>query len=387
MAIVYLDSNATTPISPDVVGAMAPYWTNQFYNPSSPAGEKFGSEHPIRMAPIKLAELLGGAYSNYCLTSGATEANNWAIDLAINKALEAKDSCKLLVSEIEHVAILQAAQHRNAKDSRICFETIRVTPDGLVDIDDLSKKMTPDIDFVSIMLANNESGVIQPVKKVACLVKKASPSCLVHTDATQAVGKIKIDLDDDLSQVDLLSLSAHKFGGPKGIGSLFIRDVRNATPFIVGGSQQNGLRGGTENPPLAAGLAKAVEMLGTKKDIQHQANRISALRDRLEIGLREICPEAKVLGRLAPRLANTSLIVFPEFEGEMLVHRLLGDGIIVSTGAACSNGSDSPSHVVVAMGINYSIARNALRVSLSHTATIEEIDRLLSSLKAILADL
>jgi cysteine desulfurase len=384
--MIYLDNNATTPISPEVVGAMAPYWTIQFFNPSSPAGERFGSDRPIRMAPIKLAELLGGECSNYCLTSGATEANNWAIDLAINKALEAKDCCKLLVSEIEHVAILQAAQHRAAKDARISLETIRVTPDGLVDIDDLSKKMTPDTDFVSIMLANNESGVIQPVKEIAGLVKKTSPSCLLHTDATQAVGKIKIDLDDDLSQVDLLSLSAHKFGGPKGIGALFIRDVKSAPPFIVGGNQQNGLRGGTENPPLAAGMAKAVELIGSQKDIQRRADLTHSMRDRLENGLEKIYPEVKVLGYQAPRLANTSLLLFAGFEGEMLVHRLLEDGIVVSTGAACSNGSDSPSHVVLGMGIDYTIARDALRVSLSNFTTYEDITYVLNSLEKLLTN-
>ncbi len=213
--LIYADANATTPLSSEVVDAMAPYWATKFFNPSSLAGEKFGSEHPVRLATIRLATLLGGEHTNYTLTSGATEANNWALDLAIKRALKSKATCRILVSEIEHPAILQAAQHRTEHDDRIKVESVKVSPDGVVDVDDLMKKLNPDIDLVSIMLANNESGVIQPLKEIAHLVKKTAPSCLVHTDATQAVGKIHVDLEIDLAEVDILSLSAHKFGGPK----------------------------------------------------------------------------------------------------------------------------------------------------------------------------
>jgi cysteine desulfurase len=233
--------------------------------------------------------------------------------------------------------------------------------------------LNEDTDLVSIMLANNESGVIQPIQQAAALIKSHHSACIFHTDATQAVGKIPVDLSDELENVDLLSLSAHKFHGPKGIGALFIRNGVALDPWIHGGNQQSGMRAGTENPALAAGIAKAAEnakaRLGSMTTVQ-------ALRNKLEKLLLLKLPEVRVLGSESPRLPNTSLLLFPNAEGEMLVHNLLEHGIACSTGSACSNGTDQPSHVVSAMGVAHSLARNVLRISLSKETTLNEVESL-----------
>lgn len=263
------------------------------------------------------------------------------------------------------------------------MENISVNHDGVLELETLRQMLRPDTALVSVMLANNETGVIQPVHEASQIVKEEVPQCLFHCDATQAVGKLVVDLHS-LEHVDLLSLSAHKFHGPKGIGALFSRRGTRLDSWMHGGSQQGGRRAGTENPALAAGLAKAVELLGSKQHIESRADGVAKLRDRLEADLMVIQPGAKILGCGTSRLANTLLVVFPCSEGEMLVHQLLDHGIVASTGAACSNGSDSPSHVLISMGVNYAIARNALRLSLSHSTTEAEINSCIQLLRSIL---
>jgi cysteine desulfurase len=221
------------------------------------------------------------------------------------------------------------------------------------------------------MLANNESGVIQPIAEAADIIKSIAPACIVHTDATQAVGKIPIELNKHLRNIDLLSLSAHKFHGPKGLGALFIRAGTPIQPWIYGGGQQNGMRSGTENPALAAGTAKAA-ILAAKLANEYMAN-IQAMRDMFERSILLKCPHIRLLGAESPRLANTSLVILPEQDGEMLVHALLAKGIVVSTGSACSSGTDQPSHVITAMDEPFHLARNVLRVSLSRYTTFEDV--------------
>lgn len=383
--MIYLDNNATTRVDPAVVAAMAPLWTEAFYNPTSPAAVLCGVRRILDLAVEKLAELLQASPTEFTLTSGATEANNWVLHAVTSQRLEDTGRCHILVSEIEHPSVLETVSELSRRDRRIEVELIPVDHSGVLRLEAMNELLRSDTALVSVMLANNESGVIQPVSEVSRLVKQCASKCLFHTDATQAVGKMEINLES-LKDIDLLSLSAHKFHGPKGVGALFIRHGTRLRDWMIGGNQQGGRRAGTENPAVAAGLTKAVELLGSERDLQSRAHGTGEMRNRFEAGLRDIFPEGQVLGHLAPRLANTSLVVFPGFDGEMLVHRLLEDGIIVSTGAACSNGSDSPSHVVVSMGVDYSIARGALRISLSNATTIEEIDCLLGSLNAILAD-
>lgn len=383
--MIYLDNNATTQVVPEVVDAMSPFWSDSFFNPTSTVAELCGIRKALDLALENLAALLRASPSEFTLTSGATEANNWALQATVAKALESTDKVHILVSAIEHPSVLETAKELARRDGRIELELIPVTRTGVIDLDGMRRLLRPETSLVSVMFANNESGVIQPVLDASRLAKEIAPDCIFHSDATQAIGKLDVDMQF-LIDIDLLSLSAHKFHGPKGIGALFIRTGTQLREWMNGGGQQAGRRSGTENPPLAAGMTKAIELIGSQEDIKRHADEISAVRDQLEVRLKKIFPEVKVLGRLSPRLANTSLLVFPGFEGEMLVHRLLEDGIIVSTGAACSNGSDSPSHVVLGMGIDYAIARDALRISLSNTATTREINFLLCSLNKILGN-
>lgn len=380
--MIYLDNNATTRTAPSVVEAMAPYWSEAYFNPTSLAAQFEGIRRPLDLAVERLATLLNASPDEFTLTSGSTEANNWVLQSISAERLRTTGACHIVISAIEHPSIIETATELHTRDPRIQVAHVPVNSNGVIDLEALRQLLRSDTALVSIMLANNETGVIQPVQEASLIVKSNSPICLFHTDATQAVGKVGIDLQS-LKHVDLLSLSAHKFHGPKGIGSLFIREGTRIESWMHGGSQQGGRRAGTESPALAAGIAKAIELLGTKQEIATRAKRISAMRNRLEVKLGRIHPSAIVLGRDVPRLSNTSLLVFPGVEGEMLVHRLFGNGIVVSTGAACSNGSDSPSHVVLGMGIDYTIARDTLRVSLSNATTKMEIDSLLSFLGAI----
>lgn len=380
--MIYLDNNATTRTAPAVVEAMQPYWSDAFYNPTSLAAEINGIRRPLDLAVDQLAELLNASPDEFTLTSGATEANNWVLQSVAAERLRTTGKCHILLSAIEHPSIIETAEEISIRDPRIIVEKIPVSHQGVVMLEALRQMLRPDTALVSVMLANNETGVIQPVHEASQIVKEKASLCLFHTDATQAVGKLVVDLQS-LEQVDFLSLSAHKFRGPKGVGALFGRRGTRLESWMHGGSQQGGRRAGTENPALAAGLAKAIELLGSRQHIENQADLVEKFRDRLEVELKVCHPEIQVLGFGTPRLANTSLMVFPDNEGELLVHHLLDHGIVASTGAACSNGSDRPSHVLISMGVDYAIARNSLRLSLSPDTTDKHIDQCIRSLCAI----
>lgn len=379
--MIYLDNNATTRPDPTVVEAMLPYWTELYLNPSSVAGDMLGAAKPIHAAKEALAQLIHAEPNEITLTSGATESNNWVIQSLAQRHIHQKGSFRVIASAIEHPSVLETIDALRLADPRIRFDLIPVNSTGEINLEALESMLSENADLVTVMLANNESGVIQPIEQLAELVKTHSPDCIVHTDATQAVGKIPVDLRGELQHVDLLSLSAHKFHGPKGVGALFIRNGISLDPWIHGGNQQAGMRAGTENPALAAGIAKAAEtaglMLGNMKTVE-------MLRDKLESTLSENFPEIRVLGSGAKRLPNTALLLFPNIEGEMLVHNLLEHGIACSTGSACSNGADRPSHVVTAMGVAHSSARNVLRISLSTETTSGELETLINSCRIFL---
>ena len=370
--MIYLDNNATTRADPAVVEAMLPYWTELYLNPSSVAGEMLGAAKPIRAAKQSVARLIGAEPSEIFLTSGASESNNWVIQSLAQRRIQQRGSFRILASSIEHPSILETIEALKLNEPRIRFDLIPVSSTGQIDLQALEGMLDKKTDLVSIMLANNESGVIQPIHQAAKLVKSNCSECIFHTDATQAVGKIQVDLCHELQHVDLLSLSAHKFHGPKGIGALFIRDGISLDRYMHGGNQQGGMRAGTENPALAAGMAQAAETAG-----RWLANMTSVekLRDILESALISRRPEVRVLGSEAPRLPNTSLLLFPDHEGEVLVHVLFEHGIACSTGAACSNGTDQPSHVVTAMGVAYDKARKVIRISLSRMTDSREVEQ------------
>ena len=370
-SLIYLDNNATTRPDPAVVEAMLPYWNDLYLNPASIAGELAGTSSPIRAAKDALAQLLGGESREFFLTSGATESNNWALQSIALQRVQQSGSCRILAAAIEHPSVLETLQILHRNDPRIQFETIPVLPNGQVNLIALEQFVTPETDLVSIMLANNESGVIQPIESATATIRAIAPACIIHTDATQAVGKIPVDLDGQLQHVDLLSLSAHKFHGPKGIGALFIREGTRIQPWLHGGNQQEGMRAGTENPALAAGLAKAVELAACS--MSDLTTRVRLLRDSLEAEILSCRQGTIVLGTDAPRLPNTSLILFSDLEGEHVVHTFLEHGIATSTGAACSNGNDQPSHVIRSMGTPHQLSRNALRLSLSRYTSEQQI--------------
>jgi cysteine desulfurase len=378
--MIYLDNNATTRPDPTVVEAMLPYWSELYLNPSSVAGEMLGSAKPIHAAKHSLAELIHADPNEIFLTSGATESNNWVIQSLASRRIQEKGSFRILTSAIEHPSILETIEALQSAESRISHDLIPVHPTGQINLEVLGGMLNEDTDLVSIMLANNESGVIQPIQKAASLIKSVHPACIVHTDATQAVGKILVDLSDELQHVDMLSLSAHKFHGPKGIGALFRRSGVALDPFILGGNQQFGMRAGTENPALAAGLAKAADLAAKRLPNQESVARI---RDAIEAAL----PNGmRVIAGQSERLPNTSLLLSEKIEGEMLVHCLYCHGVIASTGAACSTGADSPSHVALAMGIDFSQARRVIRLSLGLFNSEDEIKDIIRAMHASIDD-
>jgi len=383
--MIYLDNNATTRVDPSVVEAMMPYWSTAYLNPASVAGDLYGASAPLHEAKKALVSLLGGAQDEYVLTSGATEANNWVLQATVARSLRETGKCHLIISAIEHPSVLETAQALQEWNSGVRLDLIPVDEHGVVKLDSLKALVTVDTTLVSIMLANNETGVIQPVGEAAHAVKEINSGCLFHTDATQAAGKIPVDLNEDLAAVDFLSLSAHKFHGPKGVGGLFIRTGSPLDSWMHGGTQQNGRRAGTENPVMAIGLAKAIAFISNKARLHEQAEKIRTLRDNLESSLIALNSGIRVLGSLAPRLPNTSLLLLPGIEGEMLVHQLLDAEIATSTGSACSNGSDRPSHVVTCMGVSFSDARNVLRLSLSRLTSTEDAESLISTLASLLS--
>jgi cysteine desulfurase len=375
--MIYLDNNATTRVLPDVLAAMLPYFDDAYFNPSSAAGALLDAGRPLREARDRVARLIDCSPEEIVITSGATESNNWALQSVARRAVYETGRCHIVISTIEHPSVLEVATFLAEKIPGVEVRHAPVTADGVLDLVAYEELLRPDTALVSLMLANNESGTIQPVAEAAAIAKRISPKCIVHTDATQAVGKVGVSLQTDLHDVDLLSLSAHKFHGPKGIGAIFIRTDVSLDPLLYGGGQERGARAGTENPALAAGMAKAAELSRSFLS----TSRIADLRDAIESSVLD--SGAVVLGGGAKRLPNTSLILFPETDAEMLVGRLLEAGFVTSTGSACSSGSDTPSHVVLAMGVDYSAASGALRISLSFENTLDDVSLLLKEIRRI----
>lgn len=373
----YLDNNATTRPHPEVIEAVRYYQETLFLNASSTAGELLGAARPLRDARITMLDLLGGAEDNdqIVLTSGASEANSWVMFGALAAGSHA------VTSVSEHPSILSAARSAQARGHHI--DVLRVDEQGLIDRESLAAALRPETRLVSIHLANNETGAVQPLVSLAALVREMAPSALLHTDATQAVGRIPIDLSSVLQQVDLLSFSAHKFHGPKGIGGLFIRGGVSINA-LISGEQEQGLRGGTSNVPGAAGLAVAARL--ATAGLGNMA-KVAQLRDQLEARLLALRPDAKVHSRSAARLPNTSSIAFPRVTAEDVTEQLALRGICVATGSACTAGATAPSHVLTAMGVSLNDARATLRFSLSVKTTQDEIDRTIAALGPLLGSI
>lgn len=370
----YLDNNATTRPVPEAGEAMRYYQETLYLNASSAAGELLGAARPLHDARIAMFDLLGGEADDdqIVLTSGASEANAWVVSRALAPASHA------LICATEHSSILAAA--RSAREGRQRIDVVPVDADGVIDEGHLAAALRPDTHLVSIQLANNETGVIQPLADLAALVRDSAAGALLHTDATQAVGRVPIDLRGPLREIDLLSFSGHKFHGPKGIGGLFLR-AGAAIDALIPGEQENGLRGGTSNVPAAAGLAVAARRAKSRLG---EMSEVANLRNQLEARLLALRPDAVIHARSAARLPNTSSIAFPGIAADDIIEQLALRGICIATGSACTAGANAPSHVLSAMGVPLDLARATLRFSLSVDTTQIEIDRTVNALSPFL---
>lgn len=366
---IYLDNNATTMVPPAVVDAMLPFFFDSYENASSICGMNAHVDAPIREAKAALAALCGSSEPEcFFLTSGATEANNWAV---IASTHARRDGARVITTAIEHPSVLEPISY--LKSSGIDVVVSPVLSSGVIDCENLIQSVTPRTCLVSVMAANNETGVIQPVGLLARRVKEIAPDCIFHTDATQVVGKIPMSLDEDMDCVDLLSLSAHKFHGPKGIGALFARDPSRLPSLLRGGGQQNDKRSGTLNTPGAAGLAAAAR-LAIVAISADAVSQMRVLRDSLETTMFARLPGLSFIGADVARLPNTSQFLLPGVDAAAVVYALAQRGICVATGSACSAGAESPSHVLLAMGVPHEKAWSAMRVSLSRFETKQHLD-------------
>ncbi len=373
MKTIYLDNNATTQVAVEVMEAMLPYFRDFYGNPSSM--HSFGGQVGRKLweAREQMAALIGATPDEIVFTSCGTESDNAAIRsaLAINP-----DRRHIVTSRVEHPAVRALCAHLAGQGYRVT--ELPVDKEGLLDLDQYEKSLTPDTAIVSLMWANNESGVLFPVEKAAELAHDRG--ILFHTDAVQAVGKIPISMQ--ANAIDMLSLSGHKLHAPKGIGVLYVRRGTKFSPFLIGGHQEKGRRGGTENSPAIIGLGKACVLAA--QHMERENTTVKQLRDKLERELLTRIPKSRVNGNVANRLPNTTNISFEFVEGEGILLLMDEHGICASSGSACTSGSLQPSHVLRAMGVPFTMAHGSIRFSLSIYNTEAEIDFVIDKLPPII---
>ena len=373
MKTIYLDNNATTKVADEVLEAMLPYFTQLYGNPSSM--HTFGGQvgQRIRDAREQVAALLGAMPDEIVFTSCGTESDNAAIHSAL---LTRPDKKHIVISRVEHPAIRALCSHLGTQGYKIT--ELPVDKNGILDLENLEKSLTPDTAIVSLMWANNETGVLFPVEEAAKMAH--DKGIFFHTDAVQAVGKIPINLKNNV--IDMLSISGHKLHAPKGIGVLYIRRGTKFSPFLIGGHQEKSRRGGTENTAGIVGLGKACEL--AVKNINTENIRVKQLRDKLEQALLKKIPQSRVNGDVQNRLPNTANISFEYVEGEAILLLMNELGICASSGSACTSGSLQPSHVLRAMGVPFTMAHGSIRFSLSVYNTEEEVDFVIEKMPAII---
>lgn len=376
MTTIYLDNNATTQVAPEVLEAMLPYFHELYGNPSSM--HSFGGQvgRRLREAREQVAALIGAWPEEIIFTSCGTESDNTAIRSALASFPYKRH---LVTTRVEHPAIHALVAHLSKEGYRVT--ELPVDEAGRLNLEQYRKSLTPDTAMVSIMWANNETGVIFPVEEMAAQAR--NKGILFHTDAVQAVGKIPLDLRQ--SAIDMLSLSGHKLHGPKGVGALYVRKGTKFSPFLIGGHQEKGRRAGTENTAGIIGLGQACELAA--RHLEAENTTVKNLRDKLENAILKRVPNCQVNGDRDHRLPNTSNISFAFVEGEAILLRLNEFGICASSGSACTSGSLQPSHVLRAMGVPFTMAHGSIRFSLSIYNTEAEIDFVLAKLPAIIAEL
>ncbi|PYT49461.1 MAG: cysteine desulfurase NifS [Acidobacteria bacterium] len=370
---VYFDYNATTPVEPEVLDAMLPYFSGEFGNAASIHTPGQRARGAVETAREQVAALIGARAQEIVFTSGGTESDNHAVFGVVVQAFLPVPTSKnpdpsphIITTAIEHEAVLNACQALEKSGVRVTF--LAANREGQIDLDELRQAVRPETVLITVMHANNELGTVQPLEEVGRIAKERD--IYFHTDAVQSAGKVPIDVNK--LGVDLLSLSAHKFYGPKGIGALYIRGGTRLRQLLYGGHHQRGFRPGTENVAGIVGLGKAAEI--ARESLAADARRVSTLRDKLEQGLLARVPHARVNGGASLRTPNTTNLVFPGIEGEALLIALDLKGLACSTGAACSSGAVEPSHVLTAIGLPPEEARASLRFSLGRHTTEQEID-------------
>ncbi len=377
--VIYMDNNATTRIAPEVVDAMMPFLTDCYGNPSSM--HTFGGQvgKAIEEARARIADLLGAEPEEIVFTSCGTESDSTAILSALQTWPEKRH---VVTTRVEHPAVKNLCENlAQLTGHKHRLTRLKVERDGTLNLDEYRDALSEDTAIVSVMWANNETGVIFPVEEMAAMARERD--ILFHTDAVQAVGKIPINMREN--DIDFLSLSGHKLHAPKGVGVLYIRKGTPFVPFMNGGHQEKGRRGGTENVASIIGLGRACALAGEK--MEEENTRVRALRDRLEQGLLSSIPKSMLNGHPDKRLPNTTNISFEFVEGEAILLHMNEYNICASSGSACTSGSLEPSHVLRAMGVPFTAAHGSIRFSLSIYNTEEEVDFVLDKMPGIIAGL
>jgi cysteine desulfurase len=381
MQTIYADNNATTQTAPEVVEAMGRFFTQDYFNPSS-------MYEPARLAAKALSEARRATADFFGLgdprqiifTSCATESNNTAI---LGAAKANPQRRRIVTTAVEHPAVLEVCKDMQRDGYEVVF--LGVDRDGNLDLGEFVRAIDADTLLVSVMHANNETGVIFPIQELSRLTKQTDPGIIFHTDATQTVGKIGLNLQRDYPHVDMMSFSGHKIHAPKGIGALYVKRGTACRPFMIGGHQEEGRRAGTENVPYIIGMAKALELANANHE--EEEARVRGLRDRLERSIVAAIPHVQVNGSGAPRLPGTLNVSCHYVEGEGMLYQLSDFGICASSGSACTSGSLEPSHVLRAMGVPFTAVHGSVRFSLSRYNTEAEIDRIIEVFPQVVANL
>lgn len=371
---IYFDNAATTQISSEVLNKMMPYLTEEYFNPSSLYSRAQEVKNAIEEARKNVAEALGADSNEIYFTSGATESNNWAINLIVEQNKKNSAPCHIITSKIEHPSVLNVFKKLEKDGLEVSY--LNVDAEGRVSPDELERTIKDNTILVSVMSANNEVGTLQPISELGKICHKHG--VVFHTDAVQAVGNVKINV---LHQnIDMLSLSGHKFHAPKGVGALYVRNGLKIGSLLVGGGQERGKRAGTENVASIVGLGCAITE--ATKDIEAKNKHLKELREMLWSGVRKI-PKVKYNGSLEHGLTGTLNFSFEGIEGEGILLLLNSYGICCSSGSACTSGSLDPSHVLLAMGLDHGLAQSSVRISLSKYNTLEEVAKFLEVINPI----
>ncbi len=377
--VIYLDNNATTKVDEEVLEEMLPYLKDEYANPSSMYEFSVKSSNAIADARNKMKDFVGAkSEKEIIFTSCGSESANTAIRGAV---AHNKSKKHIITTKVEHPCVMNTYKSLEKQGYRIDY--IGVNSNGELDIEELKEKITEDTALVSVMWANNETGVIFPVKEIGEIIKSKNPNTLFFVDAVQAAGKIEMNVKD--SNIDLLGVSGHKFHAPKGIGALYVKSSVILPPLITGGHQERGYRAGTENVPYIVGMGKAAEL--AIDGLKYESTEVKRLRDKLETGILKTTYNSRLNSSITNRVPNTTNIGFEYIEGELILLHLSDLGICASSGSACTSGSLEPSHVLRAMGTPFTSLHGSIRFSLSRYTTEKEIDYVLEKLPRVIDDI